>query len=103
MPWKPVHMTLALFGLACAGCSLFQRPPPVVVEKPAEPCLHEAPPARVNIPISGPEEGCPDGFAACFTPEAGTALARRLTALEDWAADAWIRCGERDDQDSPDP
>ena len=90
----PARMILSLCALACATCCL-HRPPPILVEVPAGPCLHEAPPQRVDVHVSGPEEGCPEKFAACFLPEDGAALGRRLQGLERWADDAWLRCGER--------
>ena len=90
------RMTPLLLLAVCATCCL-HRPPPILVEKPAGPCLHEPPPVRVDVPFAEPgEEGCPETFAACFSAEQGTALAKRLNALESWSDDAWIRCGERE-------
>jgi hypothetical protein len=66
------------------------------VEVPAAPCLHEAPPPRVDVHVAGPgEEGCPKTFEACFLLDDAHALAGRLYWLERWSDEAWIRCGER--------
>lgn len=85
-----------LFALALNGCS--KRPSgdrPIVLQPlPLEPlrCVEAPPPTPNEIILLGPEDGCPEQFAACIDVPTGQRLAGYLTAIQVWSESAWAAC-----------
>lgn len=44
--------------------------------------------------LSGPEDGCPERYAACLTVVEAIRLERNLRALRLYAREAVLRCGD---------
>lgn len=78
---------LMLCGLVFSACS-------GKLPAPSDPagCLAASPPAAVPVHVSGPEEGCPGGFAVCLSPAEALKVVHQIEDLRRWAAEAFARC-----------
>jgi hypothetical protein len=81
-----------LLGACGASQPASTIPGPIVTHEVVRACLTEEPPQPRTVKISGPSDGCPTQFAACFTVDDTRELLLTLQELKDWTNRAWGAC-----------
>ena len=85
---------IALIVVLLVGCCPKRQI--VKVETIKRSCIDQPAPTPDSIKLAGPDEGCPEEFELCASPDAAGSIDRYLRATEKWMRQTVIACGSRE-------